>query len=111
MNNIDSQWQADLADMQQISSHNRGYKYILTVIDILSRFAWAEPLKSKRVRKLKMHSNTFLAKAEFQIAFKQMRGRNLKIIMFTLFLFNMMSNYLVLKVLIKLLCLRGSIRL
>lgn len=47
VNNIDSQWQADLADMQQISKYNKGYKYILTVIDILSRYAWARPLKSK----------------------------------------------------------------
>ena len=48
VNNIDSQWQADLADMQQISQYNDGYKYILTVIDILSRYAWARALKSKR---------------------------------------------------------------
>ena len=47
VNNIDSQWQADLADMQDISSYNKGYNYILTVIDILSRYAWARPLKSK----------------------------------------------------------------
>ena len=47
VNNIDSQWQADLADMQQISKYNKGYKYMLTVIDILSRSAWARPMKSK----------------------------------------------------------------
>lgn len=45
---INDQWQADLADMQQLSRQNRGYKYILTVIDILSRYAWARPLKSKQ---------------------------------------------------------------
>ncbi len=44
---IDSQWQADLADMQAVARHNNGYKYILTVIDILSRYAWARPLKTK----------------------------------------------------------------
>jgi len=33
--------------MQQESKHNEGYKYILTVIDIFSRYAWAEPLKTK----------------------------------------------------------------
>ena len=48
VNNIDSQWQADLADMQTISRYNDGYNYILTVIDILSRYAWARPLKTKR---------------------------------------------------------------
>src|SRR5208282_327034 len=44
---IDHQWQMDLVDMIQESKHNEGYKYILTVIDIFSRYAWAEPLKTK----------------------------------------------------------------
>lgn len=48
VSDIDSQWQCDLADMQQLARYNSGYKYILTVIDILSRFAWARPLKSKQ---------------------------------------------------------------
>ena len=29
VNNIDSQWQADLADMQEISQYNDGYKYMV----------------------------------------------------------------------------------
>ena len=47
VNTIDDQWQLDLADMVQVQNKNRGYRYILTAIDILSRFAWARPLKSK----------------------------------------------------------------
>ena len=31
-----------------LGSENDGYKYILTVIDLFSRYAWARPLKSKR---------------------------------------------------------------
>jgi IS30 family transposase len=45
---IDQQWQADLVDMQKFEKNNNHYKYILTVIDIFSRFAWVKPLKSKR---------------------------------------------------------------
>jgi transposase InsO family protein len=45
--NIDDQWQADLADMHTISRDNKGYRYILTCIDILSRYAWAVPVRSK----------------------------------------------------------------
>lgn len=45
---VDDQWQTDLADMQQLSRQNQGYKYILTIIDIMTRYAWAQPLKSKR---------------------------------------------------------------
>src|SRR3977135_3283848 len=44
---IDHQWQADLVDMQVEAPKNEGFKYILTVIDLFSRYAWAEPLKTK----------------------------------------------------------------
>jgi len=44
---IDAQWQADLADMQGISRQNDGMRYILTVIDVFSKLAWAVPVKSK----------------------------------------------------------------
>ena len=44
---IDAQWQADLADMQQLVKENDGYRYILTVIDIFSKYAWAQPVKDK----------------------------------------------------------------
>lgn len=44
---IDDLWQADLIDMQKISKCNNGYKYILTVIDCFTKFAWALGLKQK----------------------------------------------------------------
>lgn len=44
---IDDQWEADLIDVQTIQSENKAYKYILTVIDSLSKYAWAIPLKDK----------------------------------------------------------------
>ncbi|XP_026830902.1 uncharacterized protein LOC113563443 [Ooceraea biroi] len=43
----DDLWQADLVEMRPYSRFNRGYHYILTVIDVLSKYAWAVPLKSK----------------------------------------------------------------
>jgi len=46
--NIDNQFQADILDMQSFERENKGYRYILTVIDIFSRYAWAIPVKSKR---------------------------------------------------------------
>ena len=45
--NIDDIWSADLKDMQSLSKSNKNYKYLLTVIDIFSKFAYATPLKSK----------------------------------------------------------------
>ena len=44
---IDAQWQADLADMQGIAKHNGKMKYLLIVIDVFSKFAWAVPVHSK----------------------------------------------------------------
>ena len=41
------QFQADLVDYSKYSAWNRGYKYILMVMDIFSRKAWAFPLKTK----------------------------------------------------------------
>ena len=44
---VDDIWAADLVDMQSLSRVNNGYKYILMVIDVLSKYAWSIPLKSK----------------------------------------------------------------
>ena len=44
---IDAQWQADLADMQGLARQNDGIRYLLTVIDVFSKFAWVEPVKTK----------------------------------------------------------------
>ena len=44
---IDQQWQADLADMQGLAKENEGYKYLLTVIDVFSKYAWVIPVKNK----------------------------------------------------------------
>ena len=44
---IDDQWQADLVDMQKNKFQNKNFNYILTVIDIFSKFAWAIPIKNK----------------------------------------------------------------
>lgn len=47
IDNIDDLWQADLNDMASIKQHNNGYVYLLTVIDVFSKFAWSIPLKRK----------------------------------------------------------------
>ena len=43
----DNIWGADLADMQSISRYNKGIKFLLSVIDIFSKYAWVVPLKDK----------------------------------------------------------------
>ena len=42
------QWQADLMDMTQWSKYNNGFNYILTIIDIFTKKAFAVPIKKKQ---------------------------------------------------------------
>ena len=44
----DNIWGVDLADMQLLSKYNKGYKFLLCVIDIFSKYAWVIPLKDKK---------------------------------------------------------------
>jgi len=45
---IDEQFQIDLCDMRAVAKENDGNNYILTCIDVFSKFAWAVPTKTKR---------------------------------------------------------------
>ena len=40
-------WQADLADLSSMQNQNRGTRFLLTVIDVFSKYAWVRPLKRK----------------------------------------------------------------
>ena len=44
----DNIWGADLADMQLISKFNKGFRFLLCVIDIFSKYAWFVILKDKK---------------------------------------------------------------
>ena len=44
---LDEIWQADLVEMQSYARENNGYRHILTVIDVFSKYAWAVPVKQK----------------------------------------------------------------
>ena len=41
-------WGIDLADMQLLSKFNKGFRFLLCVIDIFSKYAWVIPLKDKK---------------------------------------------------------------
>jgi transposase InsO family protein len=41
-------WQMDLIDMKKYSDENDGTKYILTIIDVFSKYAFAVPVTSKK---------------------------------------------------------------
>ena len=44
---IDDLWDVDLADVSNIGQYNDDIHYLLIVIDVFSKYLWAEPLKNK----------------------------------------------------------------
>ena len=48
MNHIDKIWAADLVEMQRFSKRNKGYKYLIMVIDVFSKYGWIRPLEDKK---------------------------------------------------------------
>ena len=44
----DNIWGVDLANMQLLSKFNKGFRFLLCVIDIFSKYAWVVPLKNKK---------------------------------------------------------------
>ena len=54
VNHIDHIHSSDLVDIVKYSKVNRGYKYIFTNIDIFSKYAWAFPIKSKKISDIKL---------------------------------------------------------
>ncbi|GFU87493.1 uncharacterized transposon-derived protein F54H12.3 [Trichonephila clavipes] len=64
---INELWQSDLLDMQKLSRYNEGYRYILTIIDVMSRFLRAFPVKDKKA------STT---KQVLQKVFKKVKPKN-----------------------------------
>ena len=53
-------WQADLVEMIPYANENDDIRYMLTVIDVFSRYAWARPLKRKTGERVKQAFNDIL---------------------------------------------------
>jgi len=48
---VNGHWQADLINFKK---HNeRGFKWILTIVDVFSKYLWARPLKNKSAEEVK----------------------------------------------------------
>jgi len=59
---INDLWQADLVEMIPYSKKNKGYKYILCVIDCFTKYAWAIALKSKTAKEVSSAMSKILLK-------------------------------------------------
>ena len=45
---VDDVWSCDLVEMQEWSKQNKGYRYMLNVVDVFSKYAWSVPLLDKK---------------------------------------------------------------
>ena len=45
---IENIWDADLADMQLVSMFNKGFRFLLLIIDIYSKYTRVVPLKDRK---------------------------------------------------------------
>jgi hypothetical protein len=45
---VDDVWSCDLVEMQEWSKQNKGYRYMLNVVDVYSKFAWSVKLSDKK---------------------------------------------------------------
>ena len=75
---FDDTWSSDLLDMKDYGpKNNRGYRYIVVIIDNFSKFGWTIPLKSKHAQsithKLLKHQDVN------QISLKRLMVRNMSI--------------------------------
>ena len=66
VHNVDDIWCSDLVDMQKLSKWNKGYKYLLMVLDLFSKYGWIVPLKTK--------TGLEVSKA-FESIFKKAKGK------------------------------------
>jgi hypothetical protein len=57
---IDEMWEADLVDLQHFSNQNNGFKYLITIIDVFSKYLFVYSIKNKTsVQIVKMFKDLF----------------------------------------------------
>jgi hypothetical protein len=59
-------WSMDLVDMSLFEKQNEGYKYMLTCIDLFSRYAWVIPMKNKTGKETATAIEQIIKKAKTQ---------------------------------------------
>lgn len=64
LSNYNELWQADLSDMRTYSKYNDGFNYILCVIDVFSKYAFARAMKKKNSETVKKCFESILLEAK-----------------------------------------------
>ncbi len=71
---MNSQWQADLVDLSSLQKWNRNYKYLLTCIDVFSKYAYVVPIKKKSADSLISAFKTIISRGQKPIALQTDKG-------------------------------------
>ena len=58
----DECWSIDLIDRSSLAKYNKNYKFIFTIIDNHTKYAWAIPLKDKSGKVQQLHLKVVLKK-------------------------------------------------
>jgi len=75
---IDNNWQADIGFLTKYKRFNRGFSCFLVVIDVLSKFAWIEPMKSKDGPSTTKAFETILSRAHPRVPEKLQTDKGLE---------------------------------
>ena len=75
----DQMWDLDLIDMSKskYASVNDDVKYILVAVDVLSRYAWAEPLKTKSASEVASALNKIFSQGRIPATVRSDAGKEL----------------------------------
>ena len=87
VNHIDEIWCSDLVEMQQFSKWNKGYRYLLMVLDVFSKYGWIVPLKDKKGETVMNVSKQSLKKVGNHNIYGLTKGKSI--------ITNMLRNYLI----------------
>ena len=71
---LNDQFQCDLIDIKKFKKYNKKFQYILTVIDVFSKYGWARALKSKEGIEVAKHLKTILTERKCR-AMQSDKGR------------------------------------
>lgn len=69
-------WQMDLADMDnpELVRANSGYRYLLVVVDIFSKFLWIRPLKTKESTEIAQHLHSIFLSGDIPLRLQTDQG-------------------------------------
>ena len=85
---IDDIWSLDILELKDYGpENNRGYRYVLVIVDNFSKYGWTIPLKNKNARTIKNSSeNNLIISKRYPNLIESDRGKEFYNIMFQDFL-------------------------